>query len=257
MPGQLDGKAGVILGATSGLGRAVLHAMTRQGAAIVAVGRDETRGAAAVAEVLADGGRAEFVRGDVAVESDIEAAIARCREAFGGLDIMHNNAGTLVTRELHETSNEEWDTTLATNLTAVFWGCKHAVLAMKESGGGSIINTASVAAFTATADTAAYVAAKTAVLGLTRATALAYARDGIRCNALCPGDFQSPMLDHFLENAEDPASERTALEQAYPAGRILEPHEVAAVAVFLASDAAVGVNGTPVVVDHGLLTRTY
>lgn len=257
MPRQLDGKAGVIVGATSGLGLAVLRAMTREGAAIIAVGRNEERGAAAVAEVRREGGQAEFFRGDVTREADIKGAIGRSVEVFGRLDIMHNNAGILVMRELHETSNEEWQQTLAVNLTGVFWGCKHAVLAMRASGGGSIINTASVAAFTATADTAAYVATKTAVLGLTRATALAYAGDGIRCNALCPGDFDSPMLENYLSGAAEPDRERRTLEETYPAGRILASSEVASVAVFLASDAAIGINGTSVVVDHALLTKTY
>lgn len=257
MAGQLEGKAGVIVGATSGLGLAVLEAMTREGAAIVAVGRDGKRGKGAVEQAAGHSGRAEFFRADAGNEADIVAAIAHCVNTFGRLDIMHNNAGTLVTKELHETTNEEWDRTIARNLTAVFWGCKHAVLAMRESDGGSIINTASVAAFTATADTAAYVATKTGVLGLTRATALAYARDGIRCNALCPGDFDSPMLDDFLAATGDPAQERARLDESYPAGRILQANEVAAAAVFLASDASRGVNGTSMVVDHALLTKTY
>lgn len=257
MPGQLDGKAGVIVGATSGLGLAVLRAMAREGAAIVAVGRDRARGQAAVASVLDEGGIAEFYAGDVSQEQDVAGAVDRCVKTFGRLDIMHNNAGTLATHELHETTNAEWEQSLATNLTAVFWGCKHAVLAMRGNGGGSIINTASVAAFTATADTPAYVAAKTGVLGLTRATALAYAKDGIRCNALCPGDFESPMLDDYLRRTGDPDHERALMDATYPSGRILKPEEIAAVAVFLASDAATGINGAPMIVDHALLAKTY
>jgi NAD(P)-dependent dehydrogenase (short-subunit alcohol dehydrogenase family) len=255
--GQLEGKAGVIVGGTSGLGLAVLQAMTREGAAIVAVGRDESRGMEAVADVDSHGGKAEFFRADVNEESAIAGAIDHCRNKYGRLDIVHNNAGVLFAKELHETTNEEWARTLAVNLTAVFWGCKHAVLAMRGNGGGSIVNTASVAAFTAAADAAAYVAAKTGVLGVTRATALAYARHGIRCNALCPGDFDSPMLQAYFQSTAEPAQARALMDQAYPAGRILDPTEVASVAVFLASDAAKGVNGTSVVVDNALLTKTY
>ena len=258
MSNQLEGKAGVIVGATSGLGLAVLEAMTSEGADIIAVGRDEARGAEAVAGVGDNAGRAEFFRADISNEDEIVAAITHCRETFGRLDIMHNNAGVLWTQELHETTNEVWDRTIATNLTGVFWGCKHAVLAMREQGGGgSIVNTSSIAAFVATADTAAYTATKHGVVGLTKATALAYAGEGIRCNAICPGDFDSPMLNDFLANTEDPAKERAELDALYPAGRIVDPSELAATAVFLASDASRAVNGTTVVVDNALLTKTY
>jgi len=256
--GRLAGKAGVVTGATSGLGLAVLRAMTREGASIIAVGRDESRGRQIVDEVNGEGGSAVFFRGDVGVEDDIAGAVDACRTSFGQIDIMHNNAGYLVTRELHETTNEEWNASVATNLTAVFWGCKYAVLAMREQGrGGSIINTGSTASFTATADTMSYVATKTGVLGITRATALAYAAEGIRCNALCPGDFESPMLEAFFAGSEDPAAARKEIEALYPTNRILKPEDVANAAVFLASDDAHAVNGTTLVVDDAILAKTY
>ncbi len=232
--------------------------MAAEGAAVVAFGRNAARGCAIV-EALNDAGhRAVFVRGDVAVEDDIIRAIDQCRNEFGALDIMHNNAAFFVTAELHQTTAEQWHQSVSANLTGVFWGSKHAVLAMREQGrGGSIINTASVAAFTATADTAAYVATKSGVMGLTRATALAYAGEGIRCNALCPGDFESAMFDTFLAGEKDPAAARRQLEGLYPTRRILKPSDVANAAVFLASDESAGVNGTSLVVDDGLLAKTY
>lgn len=256
--GRLAGKAGVITGATSGLGLAVLRGMAREGARLVALGRNVSRGEEVVGRLADEGLTVVFQQGDVTREDDIVAAIDRCRAQFGRLDVMHNNAAYLVTKELHETSNVEWSDSLATNLSSVFWGSKHAVLAMREEGhGGSIINTASTASFTATADTASYVATKTGVLGLTRATALAYAADGIRCNAVCPGDFESPMFTSFLEASPDPARARRDLEALYPTHRILQPEDVANVAVFLASDEAHGVNGTSIVVDDGILAKTY
>lgn len=255
---RLKGKAGVVTGATSGLGLAVLRAMTREGASMVAVGRDRERGEKVVQAITSEGGAALFLAGDVTKEQDLIEAIAFCRRQFGSLDIMHNNAAYFVTAELHETTNEQWHNSLQANLTGVFWGCKHAVLAMREQGkGGSIINTASVAAFTATADTAAYVATKSGVLGLTKAIALAYAREGIRCNALCPGDFESPLLDQFLARANDPKAARAEIEASYPTKRILSPDDVSNGAVFLASDEARGVNGTSLVIDDGLLAKTY
>lgn len=256
--GRLSGKAGVITGATSGLGLAVLRAMTGEGASIVAVGRDASRGQLIVDEIVEHGGSASFYRGDVGVEADIAGAIDACRTTFGRFDIMHNNAGYLVTRELHETTNEEWNASVSTNLTAVFWGCKHAVLAMRDQGhGGAIINTGSTASFTATADTASYVATKTGVIGITRATALAYAAEGIRCNAVCPGDFESPMLEAFFAASEDPEAARREIASLYPTNRILKPEDVANAVVFLASDEAHAVNGTTLVVDDAILAKTY
>jgi len=255
---RLAGKAGVITGATSGLGLAVLHGMAAEGASLVAVGRNKARGEAAVGSLLAQGADVVFQQGDVTREEDLVAAIDRCRVEFGHIDIMHNNAAYLVTKELHETTNDEWNDSLATNLSSVFWGTKHAVLAMREEGhGGAIINTASTASFTATADTASYVATKTGVLGLTRATALAYANEGIRCNAVCPGDFESPMFTSFLEATPDPVAARNELAALYPTDRILKPEDVANVVVFLASDSAHAINGTSIVVDDGILAKTY
>ena len=256
--GRLAGKAGVITGATSGLGLAVLRAMTNEGAAIVAVGRNASRGSEIAETIRTSGGQVSFFNGDVTQESDIIAAIAYCRETFGSFDIMHNNAAFFTTGELHETTNEQWHTSLETNLSSVFWGSKHAVLAMREQGrGGSIINTASVASFTATADTLAYVTTKSGVMGLTRATALAYASDGIRCNAVCPGDFESAILEQFFAAAPDPAAARGAIAATYPTKRILSPDDVAGAVLFLASDEARGVTGTSIVVDDGLLAKTY
>lgn len=258
MTKRLEGKAGVITGAASGLGLAVLRAMLNEGASIVAVGRDAARGQEVVKRLRDQRGAVVFQQGDVTREEDIVAAIERCRAEFGTIDIMHNNAGYLVTKELHETTNDEWATSVATNLSSVFWGSKHAVLAMREEGhGGAIINTASTGSFTATADTASYVATKSGLLGLTRATALAYASDGIRCNALCPGSFESPMQLNFLANAPDPVAARQRFLDLNPAGRILKPEDVAGAAVFLASDEARAINGTSLVIDDGTLAKAH
>jgi NAD(P)-dependent dehydrogenase (short-subunit alcohol dehydrogenase family) len=256
--GRLAGKAGVITGATSGLGLATLRVLTAEGAAIVAVGRNNNRGHEVVEAIREEGRQAVFITGDVCCEADIIAAIALCRRTYGSIDIMHNNAAYFTTADLHETTNEQWNKSLTTNLSSVFWGSKHAVLAMRAQGrGGSIINTASVASFTATADTLAYVATKSGVMGLTRATALAYAADGIRCNAVCPGDFESAILEQFFAAAPDPEAARASICAAYPTKRILSPDDVARAVLYLASDDSNGVTGTSIVVDDGLLAKTY
>lgn len=256
MTGRLAGKAGVVTGATSGLGRAVLEGMCREGASIVAVGRDAERGAAAIKAVTEAGGTATFFQGDVTREEDVVAAIQHCRDTYGRLDIMHNNAGVIEVKPLTETTTEDWDRIVKINLTSVFWGSRHAVAAMLEEGhGGAIINTGSTATFTAVEGCIGYVATKHGVLGITRTVALEYAKHGIRCNAVCPGDFESALTNDFLAAEPDPEEARRQLAACYPTNRILKPEDVAAAVVFLATDAAHGINGTSLTVDDAVLTR--
>jgi NAD(P)-dependent dehydrogenase (short-subunit alcohol dehydrogenase family) len=256
MNGRLAGKAGVVTGATSGLGLATIKAMTAEGARIIAVARNGDRGQAAVQAVQDAGGEASFFRGDVTQEADVVGAIKECQRLYGRLDIMHNNAGVIEMKTLTETSTEDWERVLAINLSSVFWGCKHAVLAMQHEGhGGSIINTGSTATFAALAECFGYVATKHGLLGITRATALGYAKDGIRCNALCPGDFESALTVDLLAGEADPDQARRELAACYPTDRILQPEDVAGAAVFLASDEAHAINGTSLVVDDAILTK--
>jgi NAD(P)-dependent dehydrogenase (short-subunit alcohol dehydrogenase family) len=252
------GKAGVVTGTSRGLGREILLALAREGASIVGVARDAQGGNEAVEEASQGGGRAVFQPGDVRREADVIAGIQRCRTEFGELDFIVNNAGILGEGRLHETSNEEWDDLVATHLTGTFWGCKHAVNAMRDSGrGGSIVNLGSILSFTGDGYLAAYTAMKSGVLGLTKAVAIDYALDDIRCNCICPGDMETPMIQQYFEGTEDPGAARAEMEAAYPGKRIAHPREVAAAAVFLVSDESSFVNGTPILVDGGLTAKTY
>jgi NAD(P)-dependent dehydrogenase (short-subunit alcohol dehydrogenase family) len=252
------GKAGVVTGTSRGLGREILLALAREGASIVGVARDAQGGNEAVEEASQGGGRAVFQPGDVRREADVIAGIQRCRTEFGELDFIVNNAGILGEGRLHETSNEEWDDLVATHLTGTFWGCKHAVNAMRESGrGGSIVNLGSILSFTGDGYLAAYTAMKSGVLGLTKAVAIDYALDDIRCNCICPGDMETPMIQQYFDGTENPGAARAEMEAAYPGKRIAHPREVAAAAVFLVSDESSFVNGTPILVDGGLTAKTY
>ena len=251
-------KAGVVTGTSRGLGREILLALAREGASVVGVARDAGGGNEAVAEASQAGGRAVFQQGDVRREEDVVAGIQRCRSEFGRLDFIVNNAGILGEGRLHETSNEEWDNLVATHLTGTFWGCKHAVNAMRESGrGGSIVNLGSILSFTGDGYLAAYTAMKSGVLGLTKAIAIDYALDDIRCNCICPGDMETPMIQQYFDGTEDPVAARAEMEAAYPGKRIAHPREVAAAVVFLVSDESSFVNGTPILVDGGLTAKTY
>jgi NAD(P)-dependent dehydrogenase (short-subunit alcohol dehydrogenase family) len=252
------GKAGVVTGTSRGLGREILLALAAQGASVVGVAREEDAGRRVAEEASATGGKALFVPGDVRKEEDILGAIDRCRAEFGALDFMVNNAGILGEGRLHETSNEQWDDLMATHMTATFWGCKHAVEAMRESGrGGSIVTLGSILSFTGDGYLAAYTAMKSGVLGLTKAIAIDYALDGIRCNCVCPGDMETPMIEQYFDGTEDPVAARAEMEAAYPGKRIADPREVAAAVVFLVSDESSFVSGAPILVDGGLTAKTY
>jgi NAD(P)-dependent dehydrogenase (short-subunit alcohol dehydrogenase family) len=255
---RCTGKAGVVSGTSRGLGRETLLALCREGASVVGVARDAEAGQAAVDEATAAGGRAVFQQGDVRREEDIVSAIERCRAELGGLDFMVNNAGILGEGRLHETTNDQWEDLVATHLTGAFWGCKHAVNAMRESGkGGSIVNIGSILSFTGDGYLAAYTAMKSGVLGLTKAIAIDYVLDDIRCNCVCPGDMETPMIEQYFDGREDAAAARAEMEGAYPGKRIADPAEVAAAVVFLVSDESSFVNGTPILVDGGLTAKTY
>jgi NAD(P)-dependent dehydrogenase (short-subunit alcohol dehydrogenase family) len=209
------------------------------------------------AEIVALGGTAVFERMDVTVEADIVGAIARVRREWGGFDYIHNNAGTQLEVPLHETTNEQWDHINAVNLRGVFWGCKHAVIAMRETGGGSIVNTASALSLVGDPFLPAYTATKHGVLGLTRAVGTAYGIDGIRCNCVCPGDMETPMIIKYWEATGDPEKAKADMAAAYPAKKIGHPREVAQAILFLASDESSYANGSYMLIDGGLLAKPY
>jgi NAD(P)-dependent dehydrogenase (short-subunit alcohol dehydrogenase family) len=245
---KLAGKAGVVTGTSRGLGREILQLAVSEGASVVAMARSEQESAHG----------AVLMQGDVRREEYVAAAIRRCIDEFGALDFFVNNAGILGEGRLHETTNEQWDDLVATHLTGTFWGCKHAVNAMRESGrGGAIVNIGSILSFTGDGYLAAYTAMKSGILGLTRAIAIDYAADGIRCNCVCPGDMETPMIQQYFDGTEDAAAARDEMEQAYPGKRIAHPREVATAVIYLLSDDASFVSGAPLLVDGGLTAKTY
>ncbi len=198
-----------------------------------------------------------YVHADVSREPDVAALLAAALERHGRVDVMVNNAAIQIEEELAETSEEQLDRVLGTNLKGVFFGCKHAVLTMRPAGGGVIVNVASILALVGDGILAAYCAAKGGVLGITRATAVQYGSAGIRCNAICPGDIDTPLVQAYFDTADDPAALRAEVSAEYPLGRIAQPREIARAVVFLASDDASFMSGQPLVVDGGLLATCY
>jgi NAD(P)-dependent dehydrogenase (short-subunit alcohol dehydrogenase family) len=257
--GRCDGRAGVVTGTSRGLGREIVYALTREGANVVALSRDAELGEAVADQATRQGhGVAVFQQGDVTREDDVLAAIERCKAEFGAFDLIVNNAGILGEGRLHETTNEQWDALVAVHLTGAFWGCKHALLEfLATKTPGVIVNVGSILSFTGDGYLAAYTAMKAGVLGLTKAIAIDYALDGIRCNCVCPGDMETPMIEQYFAGTDDPVAAREEMEAAYPGKRIARPEEVAAAVVFLCSEESSFVNGAPLLVDGGLGAKTY
>ncbi len=248
---ELEGSVGVVTGAHKGLGAEIVASILEQGGRVVAVSRSgRTQGQ--VPDGVVD------VKGDVRVEQTFPDAISRCIESFGGFDFIVNNAGILGESRLHETSNQLWDDLVSTHLTGTFWGCKHAIESFRaREVPGVILNVGSILSFTADGYLGAYTAMKTAVLGLTKAIAIDYAADGIRCNCVCPGDMETPMIEQYFSGTENPAAARAEMEGAYPGKRMAHPREVAEAATFLLGKRSSFINGTSLVVDGGLIAKTY
>jgi NAD(P)-dependent dehydrogenase (short-subunit alcohol dehydrogenase family) len=254
---RMEGKRAVVTGAASGLGREVAKLFAAEGARVVVADMNADGAGAAVQEIESAGGTAVAHPTDVTVEQQVIDALERCESEWGGLDVVVNNAGVQLEKPLHETSNEEYDWVFNVNVRGVFWGCKHAVLKMRSNGGGAIVNTASALSLVSDPFLPVYTGSKHAVLGLTRSVGVAYAADGIRCNCVCPGDMQTPMIEKYWAATGDPEKAEKEMAAMYPAGKIGQPGEVARAILFLASDEASYVNGAFMQVDGGLLSKVY
>ncbi|MFN8643165.1 MAG: SDR family NAD(P)-dependent oxidoreductase [Candidatus Binatia bacterium] len=248
--GRLDKKVAVITGGASGIGAATAQRFCAEGAAVVVADLNEA-GARAVAEAcIAAGGRAAAQRADVSQEVDVQAVMARAVADYGRLDVVFNNAGLGgAIGTLEETSVADWDRTQAVLLRGVFLGMKHAIPHLRAAGGGSIISTASVAGLRAGAGPHAYSAAKAGVVNLTRTAALELARDHIRVNCICPGGIHTPLLSSRFPGGAEGLTPLLAMLQPLP--RAGYPEDIAAMALFLASDEAGFVTGAAMVVDGG------
>ena len=252
---RLDGKVALITGGASGMGKVASELFAREGGKVVLTDVSDEPGEATAAGITATGGDAVYVHADVSKEADAEAMVAAAVERFGRLDVLYNNAGIMPGDDgsVHLTTEEVWDKVLAVNVKGVAFGCKYGIPAMLESGGGSIINVASFVAWmgAATSQTA-YTSSKGAVLSMTREIAVEYARKGIRCNALCPGPIETPLLMQLL--SDDAKRQRRFVH--IPMGRLGQAEELAKAALFLASDDSSFMTGASLIVDGGV-TAAY
>jgi len=252
---RLEGKVALITGAGSGIGRASAILFATEGASVVCADIDDVGTAETVQAVVAAGGSAVGIHADVADDVDVRAMVAQAVASFGALHVMFNNAGIMHSDDgnAQETSEDVWDRTMAINAKGVFLGCKYGIPAVRDSGGGSIINTASfVAHLGAATPQIAYTASKGAVLAMTRELAVVHARDGIRVNALSPGPLHTELLMKFLDTEE----KRQRRLVHIPMGRFGTAEEMAKAALFLASDDASYITGSEFLVDGGI-TAAY
>ncbi len=242
---RVAGKVVIVTGAASGIGEASARRFAAEGASVLLADVNDEAGRK-VAESI--GAAASYLHADVSRDADCLAMVAEAERRFGGVDVLHANAGVEVDKILTDTTDEDWDRVMGVNLKGVFLCCRAAIPALKRRGGGAIVITASVNGFTTEPKLAAYCASKGGAIMLAKSIAIDYAADGIRANALCPGWVGTPMTEAFFADPE----KKRHWSGVQPAGRVASPDEIARVAVFLGSDDARGMSGSVVVADGGL-----
>jgi meso-butanediol dehydrogenase / (S,S)-butanediol dehydrogenase / diacetyl reductase len=252
--GRLDGKVAIVTGAGGGIGRAMVVRFAEEGAQVVAADVDEAR-AGETAELARQHGDVAHRQADVSDPAQVQALVETAVGRYGRLTTICNNAAVSIPGDVTEISVDDFDRTIAVNLRGVFLGCKYAVPALLNAGGGSIVNTGSVNSLVAEPFLTAYVASKGGVLMLTKAVALDYAAKGIRCNCLCPGWVDTPINHPHAERMGGLEGVLDSLPEWQPIGRQGYPEEIAAAAVYLASDESAFMTGSAFVIDGAMTAR--
>jgi NAD(P)-dependent dehydrogenase (short-subunit alcohol dehydrogenase family) len=250
---RLENKVAWISGANSGIGEAAARLFAREGARVALIGRRLALSRRLAAELTAEGGEALAIPCDVSREGQVRDSIRQTVRRLGGLDILVNNAGMVDVKPLHLYTERQWDKVMDANVKSMFFAVKHAMAALRRSGRGCIVNVGSISSFVGQALTPVYTATKHAVVGLTKSIALDYAADGIRCNCVCPGITDTPMLRQHLNAQPDPAAALAARLRRVPMGVALKPQEAARAILFFSCDDSAGITGTTLVIDAGYL----
>ncbi len=250
---RLAGQVAWITGGASGMGEATARLFAAQGAAVVIVDVQHDRGEPLAKSITAAGGRAIFIAADVSREDDVKKSIDATAREFGSLQIMVNCAGIVHVKLLHEYSEADWDQLMGVNVKSIFFSIKHGLAHLSKNARSYMVNIGSIGSFIGQAYTPAYTTSKGAVLQLTRSIALDYAVHGLRCNCVCPGITDTPMLRYHLSKTPDPEATLRERLRRVPMGTALSAHDIAKAVLYLSCEDSSGVTGTSLVVDGGYL----
>jgi NAD(P)-dependent dehydrogenase (short-subunit alcohol dehydrogenase family) len=253
MADRLKNQVAWISGAASGMGEATAELFVREGAAVALVDVQADKGRAVADRIRASGGKATFIECDIRHESAVRDSVEQTVREYGRLTAIVNCAGIIDVRPLHELAEADWDRIMDINLKSIYLSLKHGLPHLRKNARSYVVNFGSVGSFVGQASTPAYTTSKGAVLSLTRSIALDYAADGLRCNCVCPGITDTPMLREHLNAAPDPEAALAARLQRVPMGVRLYPADVAKAVLYFCCEDSAGVTGTSLVVDAGYL----
>ncbi len=252
---RLRDKRAIVTGAGSGIGRAIAIRLSEEGARVALADLDREAAEGVASEIGEAGGETLVVKTDVTRAADVEALVGEVVRGWGGLDIMVNNAGVGVAGTAPVTYEKDYEFVMDVAVRGTFLGMKYAIPAIRDSGGGSVVNMSSVAALVGIPDRAVYSAAKGAILAITRAAAIDHVQEGVRINCIAPGTVDTPWIGRITSGYDDPEEARANMQARQPHGRFVAPEEIAAMAAYLASDESGSVIGACMVVDGGVTAR--
>jgi len=249
---RLEDKRAIVTGAGAGIGGAIALRLASEGARVALADVDEEAAKKVASEIDGD---TLVRRTNVTWADEVEALVASTVEAWGGLDVMVNNAGVGVAATAVDTTEEDYGRVMDVCVKGTLLGMKYAIPAIRDSGGGSVINMSSVAALIGLKDRAVYSAAKGAILSLTRAAAIDHVEEGVRVNCIAPGTVDTPWVSRITAGYDDPEEARANMQARQPHSRFVTPEEIAAMAAYLASDEAASCIGACMIVDGGVTAR--
>lgn len=253
MSDRLKGKVAWITGGASGMGQATARLFAAEGAKVAIVDVNQPAGQKN-ADEIGGGDDAIFTACDVSREAAVQSSIDKTVERFGQLDIIVNCAGIAHVRQLHEYSEAEWDQLMGVNLKSIFFSVKHGIAHLRARPRSYVVNVASISTYVAQGSTPAYSASKGAVLQLTRSIAADYAKDGLRCNCVCPGITDTPLLRYHMRTMPDPGAALARRLQRVPMGVALTPHDIARSILYFSTEDSAGITGTSLIIDGGYLS---
>ena len=249
---RLEGKRAIVTGGASGIGKAIVQMFVDEGAEVIVADVDLQSAAALCKELNT---KAKPFELNVTSGDNFQSLINFCEKEFKALDILVNNAGIGLAGKLPDTSEDDWQRIIDVNLKGTFLGMKYAIPLIKKSGGGSIVNISSIAALVGLVDRAVYSASKGGIIAMSRAAAIDHINDNIRINCIAPGTVDTPWIERITHTYDDPAAAKKAMKERQPHGRLVAPDEIAAMAVYLASDESRSTIGSVMVVDGGMTAK--